>query len=200
VRGVLAVVSDITVQARAMEKIMHARSEAQQANRAKDELLAVLGHELRNPLEMVAPLTLAMAFAAPEVPAPASAPPSKETKAQGQRILVVDDNPDVADLLGELLEMMGHTVRIAHDGPEALEAAPPFAPTLVLVDIGLPMMDGYEVARRLRERGVTAPLVAITGYGQARDRERAREAGFAEHLVKPVRPELLERVIHDLAP
>ena len=126
--------------------------------------------------------------------------PTLPPATHAQRILVVDDNPDVATLLADLLQTMGHTVRIASDGPEALEVATAFAPTLALLDIGLPIMDGYELAKKLRERGVVAPLVAITGYGQERDRERAREAGFSEHLVKPVNPDKLVRVIEALSP
>jgi PAS domain S-box-containing protein len=129
-----------------------------------------------------------------------TAPPTPPPTAHAQRILVVDDNPDVATLLADLLETMGHTVRVASDGPEALAVATTFAPTLALLDIGLPVMDGYELAKKLRERGVAAPLVAITGYGQERDRERAREAGFSEHLVKPVSPDKLVRVIEELTP
>jgi PAS domain S-box-containing protein len=102
------------------------------------------------------------------------------------RILVVDDNRDSADSLALLLRETGHTVETAYDGVEALAAARRFAPAVVLLDIGLPGMDGYEVARSLRrEPGRVPLLVALTGYGQDDDRARALEAGFDEHLVKP---------------
>jgi CheY-like chemotaxis protein len=94
----------------------------------------------------------------------------------------VDDNADAADLLAQALRLMGHVVEVAHDGQAALE----FGPDRVLLDIGLPIMDGYEVARRLRARAPHLLLVAITGYGQSSDVERAHEAGFDHHLVKPV--------------
>jgi two-component system CheB/CheR fusion protein len=104
-------------------------------------------------------------------------------------MLVVDDNVDGAQSLARLLGLIGHEVRIGHDGPEALEAAAGFRPEVVLLDIRLPGgMDGYEVARRLRAQpGLEQTLlVALTGYGGEEDRERAREAGFSAHFVKPV--------------
>ncbi len=104
------------------------------------------------------------------------------------RILVVDDSEDTAETMGTLLEMSGHTVQVAHSGPAALEAAATFQPDVVLLDIGLPGLDGYQVAERLREdpsmRGVT--LIAASGYGQEEDRRRSMEAGIDRHLVKPV--------------
>jgi signal transduction histidine kinase/ActR/RegA family two-component response regulator len=106
----------------------------------------------------------------------------------GTRILVVDDNADAADLLAEALREAGHQVRVAYDGPAALEVAGEFRPALVFLDIGLPAMDGYEVARRMRSEswGRGMKIVAVTGYGQAGDRDRAAAAGFNRHLVKPV--------------
>jgi CheY-like chemotaxis protein len=102
---------------------------------------------------------------------------------------VVDDNVDAAESLALLLRMMGQVVRTVHDGVSALEAAESFPPDVVLLDIGLPRMDGYEVARQLRQRGpADALLVAVTGYGQDADLTRSREAGFDRHLVKPVDP------------
>jgi len=104
-----------------------------------------------------------------------------------RRILVVDDNMDAAELMGELFERSGHSIKIAHDGPSALEVAATFAPEVAILDIGLPVMDGYELARRLRQQlGSAVHLIALTGYGQASDRDRARAAGFDVHLVKPV--------------
>ncbi len=119
--------------------------------------------------------------------------------AMTRRILIVDDNEDGADLLDVALQTMGHTTRVAHDGPEALEAARDFQPDVALIDIGLPVMDGYEVARRLRTMFDAAcpKLVAVTGYGQESDRQRAREAGFDRHLVKPVE---LSRLAELIAP
>jgi CheY-like chemotaxis protein len=120
--------------------------------------------------------------------------------AEGARILVVDDNVDSADSMAILLSLDGHEVRVAFDGPTALAAAAEFSPQAVLLDIGLPGMDGYEVARRLRERTENRNilLVAITGYGQDEDRIRSKEAGFDHHLVKPVDPDILSRVLEAL--
>jgi signal transduction histidine kinase len=103
------------------------------------------------------------------------------------RVLVVDDNEDAADSLAVLLRLRGHDVRVAHDGPRAIELAEEQMPALVLMDLGLPGMDGFEVCRRFRERGwAETRIIAMTGYGQERDRQRAREAGFDAHAVKPV--------------
>jgi signal transduction histidine kinase len=101
-------------------------------------------------------------------------------------VLIVDDNHDAAELLGQILESFGYAVRIAHDGPEALAVAPHFRPAVALLDIGLPVMDGYELGRALRAKLPDIHLVAITGYGQVNDRERALNAGFQAHLIKPV--------------
>jgi len=104
-----------------------------------------------------------------------------------RRILVVDDNQDSADSLARLLKMEGHEVITANDGPTALDMAMVLCPSIILLDIGLPKMDGYEVARRIRKHPElqAAILVALTGYGQEEDRRRAQEAGFHAHLVKP---------------
>lgn len=116
-----------------------------------------------------------------------------------RRVLVVDDNRDAADTLALLLELMGHTTRTAHDGPAALEAAAAFEPDIVLLDIGLPRMNGYEVCRKLREEpwGRSAFVVALTGWGQAEDQRNASEAGFDRHLVKPVEEEVLQKVLRE---
>jgi two-component system CheB/CheR fusion protein len=113
------------------------------------------------------------------------------------RILVVDDNVDAAQTLGMLLRLGGHEVRMAHDGSAALDVAPGFSPDVVLLDIGLPGLDGYEVARRLRRLPETEAslLVAVSGYGQDEDRRRAREAGFDHHLTKPVDFAVLKGVL-----
>lgn len=115
----------------------------------------------------------------------------------GRRVLLVEDHTDAAQTLATLLELWGHEVRVALDGPMALEAATEFQPEVVLMDIGLPGMDGYEVARRLRGEPELAGalLVAVTGYGQTEDRSRSRAAGFTFHLTKPVNPVELARVI-----
>jgi PAS domain S-box-containing protein len=112
-------------------------------------------------------------------PAPVSRP---------MRVLVVDDNIDAAEMLAEWLSAIGHSLRVAADGPTALEIAADFKPDVALLDIGLPVMDGYEVARRLRDQPGCAKtrLIALTGYGQESDHERSRRAGFEDHLVKPV--------------
>jgi signal transduction histidine kinase len=112
---------------------------------------------------------------------------SSATAGTGLRVLVVDDNQDGADLLDELLRSMGHTTRVAYDGLEGVKAAAELEPEVALIDIGLPVMDGYEVAKKLRELlGPSPRLIAVTGYGQASDRARALEAGFDHHIVKPV--------------
>ncbi len=105
-----------------------------------------------------------------------------------RRILVADDNRDAAESLEVQLQLAGHDVRIAHDGLEALEVATTFRPEVVLLDLGMPQMDGYETAREMRCRpwGKHATLVALTGWGQPQDRQRTSEAGFDVHLVKPV--------------
>lgn len=113
-----------------------------------------------------------------------------------RKVLIVDDNADAALLLGEALTMMGHDVRLAHDGPQALELLQSFTPDLAVLDLGLPVMDGYELARRVRERlGDQVHLVALTGYGQDRDREATRAAGFAEHVVKPIDLAQVRRIV-----
>jgi signal transduction histidine kinase len=118
-------------------------------------------------------------------------------EAKGRRILLADDNVDFVTSLGQLLSARGHDVRIAYDGVEALAAAEEFAPEVAFVDIGMPKVHGYEVARRLRAAPATsgALLVAVTGWGQENDRKRAREAGFDRHLVKPVEPGDIEAIL-----
>jgi CheY-like chemotaxis protein len=124
--------------------------------------------------------------------APTVPPPPLGTAAP-RRIIVVDDNVDAADLTAELLARAGHEVHVAHDGPAALSLAERVRPDVALLDIGLPVMNGYELADRLRAAfGARAPrLIAITGYGQDHDHARSEAAGFDDHLVKPVPPALL---------
>jgi PAS domain S-box-containing protein len=116
-----------------------------------------------------------------------------------RRILVVDDNVDAAVTLELLLKSLGHETRAAYEGNQALRVAAEFHPDVVLLDIGMPGLDGYEVARRLRALNHEQPMriVAVTGWGQEADRSRSREAGFDVHLVKPVDPNLLTRVINN---
>ena len=116
------------------------------------------------------------------------------------RILVVDDNHDSALSLAMVLGMMGHETRTAHDGEAALATAESFHPEVVLLDIGLPKMNGYEVAQRIRESawGTTMFLIAVTGWGQAEDRARSAEVGLNLHMVKPVEPTALQAVLADL--
>ena len=120
-------------------------------------------------------------------------------RAVARRILVVDDNVDAAVTLSQLLKSLGHESWAVHDGPAALKAAAELRPDTVLLDIGMPGMDGYEVARRLqaakKDQGLR--IIAITGWGQDADRQRSREAGFDMHLVKPVDPSVLLRVVEE---
>ncbi len=117
--------------------------------------------------------------------------------AHSRRVLVVDDNADAADSLATLLRVQGHEVHAAADGPGALREVEGWRPQVVLLDIGLPGMDGYEVARRLREQAgwEQVLLVAVTGYGQEEDRRKALEAGFDAHLVKPADPGVLQELL-----
>lgn len=116
------------------------------------------------------------------------------------RILVVDDNKDSADSLRMLLRLKGNEIRTAHDGLEAVEVAERFHPELVLLDIGLPKLNGYEVARHIRQQpwGRNVILAALTGWGQDEDRRRSQEAGFNFHIVKPVDLAALERLLAGL--
>jgi CheY-like chemotaxis protein len=114
-------------------------------------------------------------------------------RASTRRILVVDDNQDAALSLAMMLNIMGNETQIAHDGVEALDVAAAFQPDVVLLDIGLPRLNGYDVCRRLRAQpyGKNMLVVAVTGWGQEEDRRQSHEAGFDKHLVKPVDPEQL---------
>ncbi len=136
------------------------------------------------------------------LPLAASAPgaedagPGASPAPVARRVLVVDDNADAAAALADLLSLFGHSVEIAHDGPTALAVVRATRPDVVLCDIGLPGMTGYEVARALRRSGDRPPrLVALTGYAQPADIERVREAGFDAHVAKPADPDELERLI-----
>jgi CheY-like chemotaxis protein len=126
-----------------------------------------------------------------------SPPDSTDAAIAGKRVLVVDDNEDSADTLGMLLELLGAEVRVAHDGAEGLATFQESDPDVVLLDIGMPGMNGYEVARAIRQRfgEHRAVLVALTGWGQEQDRRDAREAGFNHHMVKPVEIGALRRLL-----
>jgi len=130
-------------------------------------------------------------------PAPIVIEAERQRVPPGRRVLVVDDNEDAASALAEALLDLGHAVEVAYDGPQALAKLETFSPDIALLDIGLPLMDGYELARRIRRepRLSGIKLVSITGYGQHSDRLRAKEAGFDVHLVKPVDLNVIERVI-----
>ncbi|OAI41620.1 hypothetical protein AYO40_02900 [Planctomycetaceae bacterium SCGC AG-212-D15] len=140
----------------------------------------------------------------PAVPPTAAGESPSSSRADGdgstaprRRILAVDDSADAAESLALLLRLQGHEVRVAYDGTTALKAAAEFQPEVVLLDIGLPRLDGYQVAQRLREQegGDRLLLVALTGYGQDEDRQHSAAAGFDSHLVKPVDLELLRQIL-----
>ncbi len=143
------------------------------------------------------PATLALV---PGEPPPA--PVTRPRAVSGHNILIVDDNEDAALILASLLDHLGHATRVAHTARDALSVVDGFAPDLAVLDIGLPDLDGYELASELRRRCGIGPLhmVALTGYGQASDRERATQAGFAAHLVKPVAFDALKQIITSLLP
>ena len=133
----------------------------------------------------------------------ASKPPTKSTEQHSvtagvvNRVLVVEDNADSRNMLQTLLKLDGFQVEVAEDGQQGLDAILAQLPDVALIDIGLPELDGYEVARRVRKQlsNSVVRLVALTGYGQAKDREAVFQAGFDEHLVKPVSPQDLARVL-----
>ena len=120
-----------------------------------------------------------------------------DSKAPRRRVLIVDDNEDAANSLAMILELGGHETASVYTAADALQRAAVFRPDVVLLDIGLPGMDGYEVAQKMRElpglRDIR--LVAVTGYGRSDDRIRARDAGFDDHLTKPVEFAVLERTL-----
>jgi CheY-like chemotaxis protein len=126
--------------------------------------------------------------------------PDASLPSPGRRVLVVEDNPDGLEALLALLELLGYATAGAGDGPAAIEAAARFRPAIVLLDLGLPGMDGYEVARALRAEPAQAGvvLVALTGWGAETDRVRTAEAGFDHHLTKPVDPDELESFLNTI--
>jgi CheY-like chemotaxis protein len=126
-----------------------------------------------------------------------AAPQPDPGQVHGRRILIVDDNQDAAESIAQYLQLEGHEVKTVGDGVQALSCVPVFAPQIVVLDIGLPLLSGYEVARRMRKMPATADalLVALTGYGQKEDQQRAMDAGFDRHYVKPTDPRLLVELI-----
>ena len=126
----------------------------------------------------------------------------KNGTATARRILVVDDNRDAVASLVMMLSLMGHETCTAHDGQEAVDQAEAFRPDLILLDIGLPKLNGYEVCRRIRQYpwGQNMIIVAATGWGQEDDRKRSHEAGFDHHMVKPVDPAILDQILASINP
>ena len=137
-------------------------------------------------------------------PDAAAAPRAKTLHADGRsyRVLVADDNADAAESLAMLLRALGNEVSVACDGVEAVQAARDFRPHVVLLDIGMPRLDGYGAAREIRRQplGAQIRLVALTGWAQEEDRRRARDAGFDAHLVKPAELDALRRVLAEVRP
>jgi len=120
---------------------------------------------------------------------------SKDAVARPMRVLVVDDNVDAANSLCLLLQSMGHTVRAVYDGPSGIAMAQEFSPEVIMLDIGMPVMSGYDVARALRASSLRYVIVAVTGWGHEAAKRQSREAGFDHHLVKPVSEAQLAEVL-----
>jgi CheY-like chemotaxis protein len=118
-------------------------------------------------------------------------------QASPRRIVIADDNEDSAQSFAMLLSFSGHEVKIAHDGAEALDAVRSFRPDVVFLDIGMPVLTGYEVAQAVRAEpwGSEVTLIAVTGWGQPDDKQRAHTAGFDRHLVKPIDPDEVDRLL-----
>jgi CheY-like chemotaxis protein len=133
----------------------------------------------------------------PQRAAPAGIPSRPSSEVYGRRVLVVDDNVDAAESTAAFLRLEGHEVKAVHDGIQALASLKVFDPHVVVLDIGLPGLDGYAVARQLRARGDTSHvlLIALTGYGQREDRQRAADSGFDYHYVKPADPREIQNAI-----
>lgn len=126
---------------------------------------------------------------------------SPDEDATALRILIVDDNRDGADSMAMMLKMMGHQISTAYDGEDAVETAARVAPDVILLDIGLPKLNGYEACRRIRSTraGKDMVIIAQTGWGQEEDRQRTRDAGFDHHLVKPVEAQDLLKLLASLS-
>jgi CheY-like chemotaxis protein len=120
-----------------------------------------------------------------------------ETKASALRVVIIDDNVDAAHAMASLVEALGGTAYVAHDGPSGIERVQAVKPDVVLLDIRMPGLDGYETCRRIRANlGTAVSIIAVTGYGQNEDKERALAAGFDAHLTKPADPKLLRAYLH----
>jgi CheY-like chemotaxis protein len=124
-----------------------------------------------------------------------NAPKSPQPSVTVRRVLVVDDNRDAADTLADLVRMLGHEAHVVYDGPSALRMAREHPPDIVLCDIGLPGMDGYQVARELRNLSASVRIIAVSGYAQPEDVRRSSEAGFDAHVAKPCDPDAIERLL-----
>jgi CheY-like chemotaxis protein len=140
--------------------------------------------------------------AADIAPATEHAAPAELAEIAARRVLIADDNVDAAESMAILVELMGSEPKVVHNGLDALAEAERFRPDLVILDIGMPGLNGYEACERIRQmpwgRGMV--VVALTGWGQGRDRQRAHEAGFDGHLVKPVDPDAIKSLIATLKP
>jgi CheY-like chemotaxis protein len=142
-------------------------------------------------------MTVRLPLARPQAETTTDARGRSAAPQRSSKVIVVDDNVDTARGMARLLGLLGHDVRVAHDGPSALEAARAERPDVVLLDIGLPGMDGHQVALTLRGEGfVETVLIAVSGYGEQAARARSREAGFDHYLVKPVDFDALITLFH----
>jgi CheY-like chemotaxis protein len=126
----------------------------------------------------------------------------QETAINPRNILVVDDNRDSAESMAAMLRLLGNIVQVAHDGLEAIAVADKWRPDIILMDIGMPKLNGYEATKRIRSQpwGKSIVIVAVTGWGQDEDRERSRDAQCDYHLVKPVKPADLTKLLNELTP
>jgi CheY-like chemotaxis protein len=182
---------------------VNAREQSAVANAARtmierqlEQLVRLVDDAQRTGLGRVAEPQTRLRATMPRTPPPGS---GSEAHATARRVLVADDNRDSAESLGMLLRLMGNDVRIVYDGMAAVSEAEAFRPDVILLDIGMPNLDGYEAARRIREQPWSegALLVALTGWGNAEDKRRASEAGFDRHFTKPIHPSELRRLLTD---
>jgi len=202
-----AVVRDITERNRLADELRQVAADLSEADRRKNEFLATLAHELCNPLAPIRNGLELMKLAGGHATTIEQVRSMMERQltqmvrlvddlmdvsriTSSHHILVVDDNRDGADSLAMMLQIMGNETRTAYDGQEGLNMAGEFRPEVVLLDIGLPKLNGYEACRRIREQpwGKGVVMIAVTGWGQDDDRRRSHEAGFDHHMVKPVDP------------
>jgi CheY-like chemotaxis protein len=148
--------------------------------------------------QFVVTLPLAVGAAIPQDVAPTVSNDGRARK----RILIADDNADVAEAFEVMLRMLGHEVEVAHDGFQALEIAERYKPEVIVLDIGMPQLNGYDAARRIRQLpwSENSVLIALTGWGDEKDRRKSEEAGFDVHLVKPVDPVTLSNLLDTIEP